>query len=295
MSLKFDHPFKDRALYNFDDNLEQPRHRWYPFKEGFSNELVAEAIQQQNGAKKKKLRVFDPFSGSGTTPLTSALLGHEAVGIEINPFFTFAANVKCVPGRWNTRDFRTCVNSLIREAEVYDVFSPLEGYSTFSEFNGNDKWLFNTGVLRACAATMALIPQVGNYGGVLRLAATRAAMMCCNAKKDGKCLRYYRDWKERAYDAKAFFEAFRAITEIVIKDIHSAPIPESGADVPREFQQRFPLRVFLRVHEQPVFLPRNPALLFVFARRPLPIIENRPRQPTEHQRVAVQAAEVHVR
>jgi hypothetical protein len=229
MSLTFDHPFRNRALYNFDDNIQQPRHRWYPFKEGFSNQLVREAIQQQISPQRRKIRVLDAFGGSGTTVLTAALMGHNAVSVEINPFFTFASRVKCVTGDWDAKQLRARIAEIISEATLCDKPSSLEGVSTFSEGDENTKWLFNTTVLRAYAATMSLIPETGGEEfGALRLAAIRAAMMCCNAKKDGKCLRYYRDWKERAYDGKKFFQYFCAVAEIMIEDVAIAPIGKSS-------------------------------------------------------------------
>src|SRR5437763_1497904 len=94
MKLILENTFRDRGLHNFDENLTQPRHRWYPFKEGFSNQLVSEAINH-NAAGKRQVRILDPFAGSGTTPLTSLLKGHNAVGIEVNPFCAFTAKVKC--------------------------------------------------------------------------------------------------------------------------------------------------------------------------------------------------------
>jgi len=227
MSLSFEHQFKDRALYNFDDNLNQPRHRWYPFKEGFSNQLVREAINRQIVSQKQTLRVLDPFSGSGTTLLTSALLGHNVVGVEINPFFTFASHVKCLKGGWNGKKIRARTNYIIAEAQKCNDPSPLENFSTFTERNGNTKWLFNRDVLRACASTMSLINDYAEeYAGAFRLAATRAAMMCCNAKKDGKCLRYYPDWKEIANDHFAFFKCFRGIISVMIEDVGLAPISD---------------------------------------------------------------------
>ena len=37
-------PFADQGLTNFDLNVALPRHRWYSFKEGFSEALVRHAV-----------------------------------------------------------------------------------------------------------------------------------------------------------------------------------------------------------------------------------------------------------
>lgn len=41
--------------------------------------------------------VFDPFAGTGTTPIAAALLGRKAVGVELDP-----VNVECILERANT-------------------------------------------------------------------------------------------------------------------------------------------------------------------------------------------------
>ena len=63
------------------------RHRWYFFKEAFSPEIVEHAIT--NASLAPGSVVFDPFSGSGTTPVTAAMNGFRGVGIEVNPFLRF--------------------------------------------------------------------------------------------------------------------------------------------------------------------------------------------------------------
>src|SRR5437899_1184359 len=76
---------------DFEPNKLLPRHRWYPFKEGFSAMLVANFladIQRFPG------RLFDPFAGSGTSLLEAACWGWDSVGIEVNPFMAFVAGVK---------------------------------------------------------------------------------------------------------------------------------------------------------------------------------------------------------
>ena len=80
----FDNPYVDRGLSVFTPNRTRPRLRWYEFKEGFSASLVEEAIASVSGSK--RIKVLDPFAGSGTTLVTAARAGHSATGIEVNPF-----------------------------------------------------------------------------------------------------------------------------------------------------------------------------------------------------------------
>lgn len=222
---EFKHDYVDRGWHNFEENLNQPRHCWYPFKEGFSNQLVAEAVRRSAIGRKQPLLVVDPFGGSGTTALTSALLGHDSISIEVNPFCSFTTRVKCLAGEWNDESFRSHTTEIVKAAKRRDTPSPLENTSTFTERKENQKWLFNKDVLRAFTATWETIATKENsYTPALRLAAVRAAMNLCNAKKDGKCLRYLEKWKSLKYGNPEFFEHFTNITNRMLNDVKIAPI-----------------------------------------------------------------------
>jgi len=233
MKIVQDERYHEQGFHNFEDNLTQPRHRWYPFKEGYSSELVMEAIKSQLSGQTRTLRILDPFCGSGTTPVTAALEGHTAHAIEVNPFCAFTSRVKCLPGRWQLRAYGSRLEQIVDLAYRDRRTSPLENQSTFSEGAGKEKWLFNRTVLRAFAATWRKIPATaGSYSSAFQLAAIRAAMDCCNAKKDGKALRYYKDWKQRAYDAEAFFTRFRIVASQFCNDTELAPIgPNANAHI----------------------------------------------------------------
>lgn len=225
MKLQFDHSFLGRSLYNFEDNLTKPRHRWYPFKEGFSSQLVSEAIKSTSQSN-KSIKLLDPFSGSGTTPLSASLNGHSSVGIEVNPFCSFASKIKCTPGQWQRKSFSSNLNKILSDCIDNEVVSDLENFSTFSERIENQKWLFNISVLRAFTSTINRIQSEKTvYSQALKLAAIRSIMMCCNAKKDGKCMRYHSDWKERNYSQKDFFNAFKSMSFSMLQDTHLTSIP----------------------------------------------------------------------
>ena len=74
--------------------MNVPRHNWFKIKEGYSSELVKTFIDSV-GVNKKEY-VFDPFSGSGTTVLTSNLENINSVGFEVNPFLHFVSKAKLI-------------------------------------------------------------------------------------------------------------------------------------------------------------------------------------------------------
>ena len=75
----------------FADNRKRPIHRWYPFVEGYSSELVERALQYDKG---RTVTIFDPFGGSGTTALAASLRGHDSFYCEVNPYLAWVANAK---------------------------------------------------------------------------------------------------------------------------------------------------------------------------------------------------------
>lgn len=44
----WEHSYGEDCIPNFSANMEQPRHRWYEFKEGFSLTLVERAIRERS-------------------------------------------------------------------------------------------------------------------------------------------------------------------------------------------------------------------------------------------------------
>jgi len=80
-------------LVNFSSTKNLPIHRWYYYVEGYSPELIKKTIDYLNISNKINT-VFDPFTGSGTTPVYSKTVGCTFFGFEINPFSCFMANVK---------------------------------------------------------------------------------------------------------------------------------------------------------------------------------------------------------
>ena len=225
-------PFAGRGLSVFDHNLALPRHRWYEFKEGFSENLVRYAIDDiSKSTSNNKPKLLDPFSGSGTTLVTAGRLGLLGTGIEVNPFLSSAARAKCATGRWNFKKSNKLLDDILFESR-YETPSPLEGFSTFTERDGIEKWLFNRSVLRGFTSIdKALAANAEQYYGPLRLALIASLMDCCNAKKDGKCLRYKKGWQSKGLTSENLRQIFQEKATLAINDLISYDFDASNLNL----------------------------------------------------------------
>jgi hypothetical protein len=206
---------------NYENTTEMPRHRWYYYKEGFSPFLVEKAIEQV-GVQKNDL-IIDPFNGSGTTTLTSALKGNKAIGIEVNPFTSFLSHTKVKNADEKRIDYWK--TEVLAKAEI-GADSSLIGFSTFSKKAGLDKWLFNDDVLKSFEGGWNLTNTIPSYNlkKLFKLALISSAMENCNASRDGKCLRYRDNWLQNGFNKETFIHSLNENIEQIKSDISSHPI-----------------------------------------------------------------------
>ena len=207
-------------ISNFLLSKNMPRHRWYYFKEGFSPLLVETAIKE-NEIKENDL-VIDIFSGSGTVPLVSSLSNVNSIGYEINPFMIFVAKTKMSNVKSNTFDFYLdkIVDGIKKGKKTY-----LENYSTFSENGENEKWLFNKKVLRGFEGGWEATKEIPyDVAKLYRLALVSSTMMNSNAVKDGKCLRYKKNWEGLSYSRESLLHDFIENCTIIAEDLRNTRI-----------------------------------------------------------------------
>lgn len=207
------------------------RHRWYFFKEGFSPEIVNFAIEDSR--LDHNAIVFDPFSGSGTTALTAGLHGLRGIGNEVNPFLRFVAQTKCltVPV--------TAFDDIIEDT-LDGIYKPIKSnllnFSTFSELSDlsqkRGKWLFNSEILNSFEGGRQRISRNCSQANALaKLCLINAAMDVANAEKDGKCLRYKKNWQQTLFTKKDFINAFEKHSLIVREDLIKTEIDSLNVSI----------------------------------------------------------------
>ncbi len=59
------------TLVTANGNDRVPIHRWFRMKEAYSNQLLGHVVQATELRDAQELRLFDPFSGSGTTAVSA--------------------------------------------------------------------------------------------------------------------------------------------------------------------------------------------------------------------------------
>jgi DNA modification methylase len=122
---------------SFASNKTRPVHRWVPWIAGFSSDFVRDVLDRYLQGKGT---VLDPFAGVGTTLVEAVLLGHNAIGFEINPYATQACRTKVSAHRVDS-------DRLYEEISRFQMFysdqtsnsyipksAPPKGFRTRSEF-----------------------------------------------------------------------------------------------------------------------------------------------------------------
>lgn len=108
-SARGDSSFSDPA---FSSNKNLPIHRWVPWIAGFSSQFVRGVLSRY---LERKSVILDPFCGVGTTLVEALLLGHDAVGFEINPYAALGSRMK-------VNAHRVKINSLCDETARFEEF-----------------------------------------------------------------------------------------------------------------------------------------------------------------------------
>lgn len=83
---------KQTKLGTFSPNHEIPIHSWYAYIEGYSSKLIEDQLDLLEN--KSVTCLYDPFGGSGTTPLVASQRGIKSYYSETNPFMQFVINTK---------------------------------------------------------------------------------------------------------------------------------------------------------------------------------------------------------
>jgi len=110
--------------------------RWYKIGESYTCRLVYDVIDYVQRKYSISVRtVLDPFSGAGTTLVTSSFLGLNSHNIDINPFYCLVSEAKSLVWLYDRKEIIGALSSLLSKlSEVSKVLSPLRGERSAESF-----------------------------------------------------------------------------------------------------------------------------------------------------------------
>lgn len=202
-------------IMQFNKNKTEPFHRWYPFVEGYSKEFIQSIIKEMRA---NNLTCLEPFSGSGTTALELQNSGIECYSFEVNPLMYLIARVKLeqnysldMVNEW----FRFICEHRDDERNI-----ELETeFKTLYQRDDIEKWNYNTEVAMDIQKLNYAIGLIDDnvYSDLFKVALSSILLDVSNLYRNGKCLSYKRNWKDRKYNDKEVFEKFdnKVLNELI--------------------------------------------------------------------------------
>lgn len=213
-------------------NKIQPIHRWYPYTEGFSSQFVQNELENIN---LDVTRIYDPFGGSGTTPLVSSVNGIESYFSEINPFMAFVCNTKINVSKHAYSKFEVVSKQLNNILHMIDEDKPIRelesaienmnNYDIFNlpslDFDGFEKFFDDT-VLRKMLYIRGLIENYITDDDCKSLAELALACIAVSVSKMIRRgdLRYATE-KEKSAEDFNVYQLYRNKVREILEDIES--------------------------------------------------------------------------
>ena len=174
-----------------------PFQRWFNFKEAFSPQFVIDSIAK---TPIKVNEVLDPFGGSGTTALTTQLLGLKPTTIEVNPFIS-----DLIQSKLQTYDLDSLINDWMYVVKGITKFEPnlsnlySNGPSTLYRRDGIERWLFEIDVLKRITQYKMAIEALTNMTNrcLFKVLLGSVLIPLSNVVISGKGRRYRKNWQSR--------------------------------------------------------------------------------------------------
>lgn len=224
MTASFADWTRDRSLQTMSTNAGASKvafQTWRHFKEAFTPELVARAVEETDAPVE---RCLDPFGGSGTTALACQFLGVHPITIEVNPYLA-----DLIAAKLTAYDADALVHTLgrvLKHAErvrgSVDLSLPIAAPKTMVEPGYNDRWIFDEPIAEEIAAILDAIDEVADaeYRVLLRVLLGGILLDVSNVVVNGKGRRYRRNWKDRRRSQHSVRSLFGEAVRRAANDVH---------------------------------------------------------------------------
>ncbi len=188
-----------KPVMQFNKNKAAFIHKWYPFVEGYSKEFIQSILEELEYTPECAL---DPFAGSGTTPVELQDLDIPCYSYEVSPFMHLLASVK-LESRYTLDGLNDSLITVGKFLQKYPedirkyIDPPLA--QTFQPNVKLKKWVFNTSVMDGILDIKYAINLITDkkYKNLFRIALASILLDVSNVYRNGKCLSYKEDWKEK--------------------------------------------------------------------------------------------------
>lgn len=199
----------DRVMM-FDQNKSLFIHKWYPFVEGYSKEFINSIIEELDYDPEL---AFDPFAGSGTTPVELQYQNISCYSSEVSPFMHKLATVKLENG-YRTEEFLYNFNRLKeflngKSLSIWNLMEPPKA-KTFQPKEGLKKWIFDRKVMSGILDIKYGIKEYveSPYKDLFLIALASILLEVSNAYRDGKSLKYKKNWQDKKIQRRDVHEKF---------------------------------------------------------------------------------------
>lgn len=192
-------------IMQFNKNKKEPFHRWYPFVEGYSKEFIQSIVKEMD---RDNLVCLEPFSGSGTTALELQNCGIACFAFEVNPLMYLIARVKLEKG-YELERFEYWYGYIVKERSRKIVELETK-FNTLYQGEGKKKWNYNTEIGIAVEKLRQVIESISEviYKELFKVALAAILLDVSNLYRNGKCLSYKKNWKDRKIVEKDVFDKF---------------------------------------------------------------------------------------
>lgn len=199
----------------FNKNKEEPVHRWYPFVEGYSKEFITSIIDEIDN---KNIICLEPFSGSGTTALELQHVGLKCISFEVNPLMYLVSRVKLFEG-YEYGEAKRWYDTILQKINVNKHAQVNSVFPTLVQNGNRQKWNLDLDVAIGVQNLLEAIKSIENsiYSDLYLVALASILMEVSNLYRNGKCLSYRADWREKQLSTDEVYSKFtnKVINEIL--------------------------------------------------------------------------------
>lgn len=196
-----------------------PFQRWFKFKEAFSPKFVHDVIQRSSIEVKN---ILDPFGGSGTTALTSQLMGIKPTTIEVNPFLA-----DLIESKLTNYNSESLIDDWSYVMKIVDIQTPdlalLYKNAPKTLYNNSEdlRWIFNKEIIYRIAQYRESFEKIEKKENKNLLKVLLGAILIpfSNVLINGKGRRYRKNWQSLTYSTDSFDAALRQKVDDAIFDI----------------------------------------------------------------------------